>query len=67
VHAYYTDDDWLELNPASLDAMLNKMGDTNTTNFDLEQVAKGVNSFVEQVSSHEGAEFPKLVFFSYFR
>ena len=28
-------------------------------NFDLQQMSDGLKSFVENVSSHEGAEFPK--------
>ena len=27
--------------------------------FDLSSVSEGVKSFIEKVSSHEGAEFPK--------
>ena len=36
-----------------------KTGNTADENMDLESVTKGIKTFVDKVSSYEGAEFPK--------
>ncbi|KAK3740698.1 hypothetical protein QZH41_019057, partial [Actinostola sp. cb2023] len=67
------DDKWLNISAAELDAMLqnysasgNTMSkpspDTNDSQedeFNLESVTQTMKSFVQKVSSHEGAEFPE--------
>ena len=57
------DDGWLDIGPEQLDSMLNKLMDKDgkMDGFDLEKVTDKMKSFVDKVSSHEGAEFPKLV------
>lgn len=61
------DDKWLEISPEDLDGMLAHYSTTNGTfskgaqaeeEFDLNQVTNSMKSFVDKVSSHEGAEFP---------
>ena len=59
----FPDDGWLDIGPEQLDSMLNKLMDKDgkMDDFDLEKVTDKMKSFVNKVSSHEGAEFPKLV------
>ena len=58
------DDSWLTVTPQQLDDMLSAsyksafQEDADT--HDLGRVAKSVKAFVGKVSSHEGAEFPRL-------
>ena len=66
---FVADDEWLNLSPERLDDMLNKLSGKNTSkpdHFNLEKMADSMNSFIDKVSSHEGAEFPKWVFDSLF-
>lgn len=59
----YLDDSWLTVTPEQLDDMLSSayksafQEDEDTT--DLGRVAKSMKAFVNKVSGHEGAEFPK--------
>lgn len=55
------DDSWLELSPEQLDDMLNKAAshDPKADSFNLSNMADSMKAFVEKISSHEGAEFPK--------
>ncbi|XP_072043233.1 protein ecdysoneless homolog [Amphiura filiformis] len=69
------DDSWLNLTPEQLDKMLEKAagnpskskdkastsgGSANDDpSMDLDAVTKGIKTFVDKVSSYEGAEFPK--------
>lgn len=60
---WFSDDSWIEIKPDQLDDMLNKLSGKNVTQdqdaFNLEKVSENMKMFVEKVSSHEGAEFPK--------
>ena len=58
---YFVDDSWLNITPEQLDEMLQRAGQSATRpdNFDMNQIADSMKSFVENVSSYEGAEFPK--------
>ena len=55
------DESWLEVSPEELDSILSQYGQTGIStgkDIDLSQVVNGMNSFVETISSYEGAEFP---------
>ena len=55
------DESWLEVSPEELDSILSQYGQTGIStgeDVDLSQVVNGMNSFVETISSYEGAEFP---------
>ena len=60
------DDGWLEISPTELDAMMRKaagyepgeVSKEGERQAAAEEVVRGVKSFVDTVSSHEGAEFP---------
>ena len=52
---------WLEISPQELDSILSKYGQAGLSageEMDLREVVNGMNSFVETISSYEGAEFP---------
>ncbi|XP_028413409.1 protein ecdysoneless homolog [Dendronephthya gigantea] len=51
---------WLEVTTEELDFMLSQYGQSKLTGeeVDLREVVSGMNSFVEKISSYEGAEFP---------
>ncbi|XP_050391760.2 protein ecdysoneless homolog [Patella vulgata] len=59
------DDSWLEISPDELDQLLHDTVGKNTTNtsqqdtFDLSQITENMKSFVNNISSVEGAEFPE--------
>jgi len=59
----YSDDSWIEIKPDQLDDMLNKLSGKNASleqdAFNLQKVSESMKTFVEKISSHEGAEFPK--------
>ena len=55
------DESWLEVSPEELDSILSQYcqaGISTGEDLDLRQVVNGMNSFVETISSYEGAEFP---------
>ena len=54
------DESWLEVLPEELDSMLSQYGQSKLIGeeVDLREVVNGMNSFVERISSYEGAEFP---------
>lgn len=52
------DESWLELSPEELDIILSQYGLSTGEDVDLREVVNGMNSFVETISSYEGAEFP---------
>ncbi|XP_013386077.1 protein ecdysoneless homolog [Lingula anatina] len=57
------DDSWLDLTPEQLDDMLCKVAGIEDPQekkdaFDFSQVSESMKTFVDKVSSHEGAEFP---------
>ena len=61
-----SDDSWLDISPEQLEQILNKTAGGSTgpekpeqDAFDLGDMADGMKAFVDKVSSHEGAEFPK--------
>ena len=51
------------MSPDDFESMLKKAGQRGAAsadgNFDLSSVSESMKNFVETVSSHEGAEFPK--------
>ena len=58
------DDSWMDITPGQLDEMMVRSSGLNPSSvssdtFDLSNVAESMKSFVEKVSSHEGAEFPR--------
>jgi hypothetical protein len=56
------DDSWININANQLDELLNNIsGRPATTVTDLDLVAKQMKSFVDKVSSYEGAEFAGFV------
>ena len=55
------DESWLEISPQELDSILSKYGQSGPSageDMDLREVVNGMNSFVETISSYEGAEIP---------
>ena len=53
------DESWLEISPQELDSILSKYGQSGLSvgeDMDLREVVNGMNSFVETISSYEGAE-----------
>ena len=60
--AYCTSDDsWLELSPEQLDKVLYEASGQRKpeqSELDLQSMVFGMKTFVDKVSSHQGAEFP---------
>ena len=57
-------ENWLEVSPDELESILSQYGHTglpNSEDIDLKEVVNGMNSFVETISSYEGAEFSSEV------
>ena len=55
------DESWLEVSSEELDSILSQYGQAGLStgeDVDLREVVNGMNSFVETISSYEGAEFP---------
>ena len=58
------DDGWLEVSPGELDAMMRRAAgyvpgmEGRERDETLENVVHGMKSFVDTISSHEGAELP---------
>lgn len=55
------DESWLNVSFEELDSILSRYGENTGEDIDLKKVVKGMNSFVERISSYEGVEFPTEV------
>jgi SGT1 protein len=59
---YFLDDSWINISPEQLDEMLNNAyGKATSPATDFNKVAERMKEFVDNMSSHEGAEFPGCV------
>ncbi|XP_046854464.1 protein ecdysoneless homolog [Xenia sp. Carnegie-2017] len=57
------DESWLDISPEQIDSILFQYGKNEqiNENIDLQEVVFGMNSFVEKMSSFEGAELPNNI------